>query len=133
MSPFSSEVWFDPNRGSVNLTLEGKRQVARNKNIDLGPPQFEETAREWNTLAKTTTIIEDLKKQGYAKDVGIICKMRVGPISNQEFGTYCAYLSEWYVPKSPVWQVKPIHMLQTRATEKCISMVLGTGASDSVD
>ena len=40
ISPFSSGVWFDPARYSVNLTLEGKRELARLRGIDLGPPQF---------------------------------------------------------------------------------------------
>jgi hypothetical protein len=69
-------------------------------------------------------------KDGFAKDVGIKCKMRVGLPANKEYVEYTAYLSEWYVPRSPVWKGKPMHMLQTRACEKAISLVLGTGASD---
>ena len=128
-----SEVWFDPNRGSVNLTLEGKRQVARNKGIDLGPPQFEELVRGWGEIPKVTPLVEDLKKQGFVKDIGIKCRIRVGDVKNQEFVEYICWLSEWAVPKSPVWQAKPLHMLQTRATEKAISLAMGTGASDPVD
>src|SRR3990167_2593066 len=78
VSPFSSEVWFDPNRGSVQLTLEGKRQVARNKGIDLGPPQFEELSREWTDVPKASATIDELRKQGFTKDIGIKCRMRVG-------------------------------------------------------
>jgi hypothetical protein len=130
VSPFSSEVWFDPNRASVNLTLEGKRQVARAKGIDLGPPKFEELSRTWADIARQTPLVEDLKKAGFGKDLGIKCRIRVGDPTHKEEAEYIAWLSEWYVPRSPVWQAKPIHMLQTRATEKCISMALGTGASD---
>lgn len=133
VSPFSSEVWFDPNRGSVNLTLEGKRQVARNKGIDLGPPQFEDIEREWSKVPKQTPLIEDLKKQGFLRDIGVKCRIRVGEVKNQEFVEYICWLSEWAVPKSPVWAAKPMHMLQTRATEKAISLAMGTGSSDPVE
>lgn len=133
VSPFSGEVWFDPNRGSVNLTLEGKRQVARNKGIDLGPPQFEEISRTWAEVPKVTPIIEDLKKQGFTKDIGVKCKIRVGNPEHKEFVEYICWLTEWAVVKSPVWMQKPLHMLQTRATEKAISLAMGTGASDPID
>lgn len=132
VSPFSSEVWFDPNRAVTNLTLEGKRQVARNRGIDLGPPQFTEVPRDWAEVARINENGEAAKKAGFNKDMGVKCRIRVGDIKNQEFSEYTAYLSEWYVPKSPVWQQKPMHMLQTRATEKAISMALGTGASDPI-
>jgi hypothetical protein len=130
VSPFSSEVWFDPNRATVNLTLEGKRQVARNKGIDLGPPKFEELSREWTDLPRSTPNVDALKKVGFTKDVGVKCRIRVGDPAHKEEAEYVAWLSEWYVERSPVWQAKPTHMLQTRAAEKAISMALGTGASD---
>lgn|SRR3990167_9397689 len=132
VSPFSSEVWYDPARASTNLTLEGKRQVARNRGIDLGPPQFEDLTREWSEVAKVSEAGEAAKKAGFPRDAGIRCRIRVGDPKNQEFSTYTAWLSEWYVGRSPVWQQKPLHMLQTRATEKAISLALGTGASDHV-
>lgn len=133
VSPFSSEVWFDPNRGVTNLTLEGKRQVARNRGIDLGPPQFTELSRDWSEVPKMNEAANAAKVSGFPRDIGIKCRIRVGDVKNQEFSEYTAYLSEWYVSRSPVWQQKPLHMLQTRATEKAISMCLGTGASDPVD
>lgn len=132
VSPFSSEVWFDPNRATVNLTLEGKRAVARAKNIDLGPPKFEELERGWDKIARVTETVDALKKLGFQKDIGIKCSIRVGDPKNQEHSEYIAWLSEWFVPRSPVWQAKPTHMLQTRAAEKAISMALGTGASDMI-
>lgn len=132
VSPFSSEVWYDANRASTNLTLEGKRQLLRNRNIDTGPPSFEERSREWNELPKMSPVAEELKKSGYVKDIGVTCKIRVGDPKHQEFVTYVAWLSEWYVSRSPVWVAKPTHMLQTRATEKAISLILGTGASDPI-
>jgi hypothetical protein len=132
VSPFSSEVWFDPNRASVNLTLEGKRQVARAKGIDLGPPKFAELTREWNEIPRATENADALKKLGYTKDIGVKCSIRVGDPKNQECSEYIAWLSEWFVSRSPVWQAKPTHMLQTRAAEKAISMALGTGASDMI-
>lgn len=133
VSPLSSEVWFDPARGSTNLTLEGKKQVARNKGIDLGPPQFTELSREWSELPKSSPIVEDLKKAGFAKDLGIKCKVRVGKPEHAEFSEYTAWMSEWFVSRSPVWSAKPMHMLQTRAYEKAISLAMGTGASDAVE
>lgn len=132
VSPFSSEVWFDPNRATVNLTLEGKKQVARNKGIDLGPPKFTELERDWSSLAKVGETAQACKQAGFTKDIGIKCSIRVGDPKNAECAEYTAWLSEWFVTRSPVWQAKPVHMLQTRAAEKCISMALGTGASDMV-
>lgn len=132
VSPFSSEVWFDPNRATVNLTLEGKRQVARNRGIDLGPPQFEELSREWKDVARLNDNAKAAQQAGFTKDIGVKCKIRVGDPGIKEYSEYIAWLSEWFVPKSPVWNQKPIHMLQTRATEKAISMALGTGASEMV-
>lgn len=129
VSPFSSEVWFDPNRATVNLTLEGKRQVARNKGIDLGPPKFEELSREWDKVRNSDNV-ESLKKQGFKSDVGVKCLIRVGDPKFQEYAEYIAWLSEWFVERSPVWKAKPLHMLQTRSCEKAISMALGTGSSD---
>jgi hypothetical protein len=133
VSPFSSEVWFNTNNSSTNLTLEGKRQVARNKGIDLGPPNFEEVYREWDSIPQMNETALAVKNAGFKRDVGVKCKVRVGDPKLQEYSEYTAYLSEWYVSKSPVWKAKPMHMLQTRAVEKAISMCMGTGASDPVD
>ena len=128
VSPFSSEVWFDPNRWAVNLTLEGKRTVARNMGIDLGPPAFEEVAREWVDVPRLTDTGKEAQKL-FSRDLSIKCKMRVGPVANKEHAEYIAWLSEWFVPRSPVWNAKPTHMLQIRAQEKCLTMACGTGAS----
>lgn len=132
VSPFSDEVWFDPARFSVNLTLAGKRTVARNKGIDLGPPSFEELTREWKDVSRVTDVTQAAQKAGFTKDVGVKCKIRVGDPKHQEYTEYICWLSEWYVPRSPVWQAKALHMLQTRAQEKAISAALGTGASSFV-
>lgn len=129
LSPFSDGVWFDPNRGSVNLTLSGKRELARIKGIDLGPPKFEMLTREWKDIPKVSETGEELKKAGYTKDIGYKCSIRVGDPKHGEHVDYTAWLSEWYVSRSPVWKSKPDHMLQTRATEKAISLAMGTGAS----
>lgn len=129
VSPFSPAVWFDPVKFSVNLTLEGKREVARNRGIDLGPPQFESLRREWKDIPKDTETSGEAQKAGFKYDMGCKCRMRVGDPKHGEFAEYTAWLSEWFQPKSPLWKSKPEHMLQTRATEKTISMTLGTGAS----
>src|SRR3990167_3556383 len=133
VSPFSSEVWFDADKASVNLTLEGKKQVARNKGIDLGPPTFEELVRYWKDVSRVTDAGKEAQKLGFTKDVGCKCRMRVVDPKLAEHVEYIAWLNEWFVPKSPVWVNKALHMLQTRATEKAISLVLGTGASSPVD
>lgn len=132
LSPFSDGVWFDPGKSSVNLTLAGKRELARIKGIDLGPPKFEDVSREWNAVPRMTESAEAAKKAGFTKDVGIKCLVRVGDPKNGEYAEYSAFISEWYVDRSPVWKQKPMHMLQTRATEKCISLAMGTGASSAV-
>lgn len=131
ISPFSSGIWFDPNRGSVNLTLEGKRELARLKGIDLGPPKFTEMFREWKDVRKSDTS-DECQKAGFPRDIGYKCTIRVGKPEYKEFVEYDAWLSEWYVSRSPVWKAKASHMLQTRSTEKAISLAMGTGASDMV-
>jgi len=133
VSPFSSAVWFDPQKFSVNLTLEGKREVARIRGIDLGPPSFEELSREWTAVPKMTDTADECKKAGFIKDLGIKCRIRVGDPKHAEHVEYIAWLSEWYQPKSPLWKSKPSHMLQTRAQEKAITFALGTGASSMPD
>ncbi len=133
VSPFSGAVWFDPAKFTVNLTLEGKREVARNRGIDLGPPSFQLIERKWEDLPKDTTTAQDAQKAGYRKDIGAKCKIRVGDPKNQEFSEYTAWLSEWFQSRSPVWKEKPEHMLQTRAMEKAITLALGTGASSMPD
>lgn len=131
LSPFSSAVWFDPGRNSVNLTLEGKRELARLKGIDLGPPKFEELFREWKDVRASDTA-KDCQTAGFPKDQGFKCTIRVGKPEYKEYVEYTAWLSEWFVSRSPVWKAKASHMLQTRATEKAISLAMGTGASDMV-
>lgn len=133
VSPFSSEVWFDPNRFAVNLTLEGKRQVARNRGIDLGPPTFEEITREWKDVPRISESGEEAQKAGFKKDMACKCSIRVGDPSHKEFVNYTAWLNDWYVGRSPVWKAKPNHMLTIRANEKAISLALGTGASAMPD
>ena len=132
LSPFSDNVWFDPNRSMVNLTLSGKRELARIKGIDLGPPRFERLEREWKDVPRACEGVEDAKKAGFTKDIGYKCLIRVGDPKNNEVCEYVAWLSEWMVSRSPVWKSKPEHMLQTRATEKAISLAMGTGASSAV-
>jgi len=132
LSPFSDSVWFDANKSSVNLTLAGKRELARLKGIDLGPPKFERLERPWGEIPRTSDVVDAVKKAGFTKDVGYKCSIRVGDPKNLECVEYLAWLSEWYVPRSPVWVNKPEHMLQTRATEKAISLAMGTGASSAV-
>lgn len=133
LSPFSGEVWFDASRFSVNLTLEGKRALARNKGIDLGPPEFEELSKEWKDLPRMTPAAEDAKKVGFTKDVGVKCTIRVGDPKLSEHVNFTAWLSEWFVSRSPVWQAKPLHMLTIRANEKAVTLALGTGISAMPD
>jgi hypothetical protein len=133
ISPFSDNVWFDPNRSAVNLTLSGKRELARLRGIDLGPPMFEELTRDWHTVSKMTTSGTDAKNAGFAKDVGCKCTIRVGDPAYKESVNYTAWISDWYVGKSPVWQNKPTHMLTIRANEKAITLALGTGISAMPD
>jgi len=129
LSPFGDEVFFDPSRFSVNVTLSGKKALLRVKGIDTGPPMLEELSRDWTEVPRMTKAGEEAKRDGFVRDIGCKCAMRVGAVTNKEHVNYSAWLSEWYVSSSPVWKEKPTHMLATRATEKAISLVLGTGAS----
>lgn len=133
LSPFSDEVFFDAQKFSVGITLAGKKSLARNKGIDLGPPLLEELSRDWKDVPRMTSAGEEAKKLGFQRDIGAKCTIRVGDPKNGEHVVYTAWLSEWLVGSSPVWKEKPTHMLATRATEKAISLVLGTGASAMPD
>lgn len=125
VSPFSNQVWFDAAKGTVNLTFEGKKVVARNRGIDVGPPNYERLERPWP--AGTPNPLN------HPKDFGYKCKMRVGKPEYNEKAEYMAWYSEWASPHSPVWKAKPDHMLQVRAAEKALTLALGTGASAMPD
>lgn len=133
LSPFSDNVWYDVNRGSVNLTMSGKRELARIRGIDMGPPAFEEVYREWGTVPRITSAGEEAKKAGFTKDMGVKCTIRVGDVKNNEHVVYTAWVNDWYQPKSPVWKEKPGHMLSIRSNEKALTLILGAGASAMPD
>lgn len=130
VSPFSAEVWFDPSKGSTQLTLEGKKTVARNRGLDLGPPQFENMERPWEQVPKLGEAAKEAQKAGFTKDIGVRCTIRVGPISNKEYASYDCWLSDWYVSRSPVWKERATWMLSVRSQDKCISIAMGTGVSE---
>lgn len=125
VSPLSNQVWPDLNKGTVNLTYEGKKVVARDKGLDTGPPQFTRLERTWEQVNMRQQSASDAKAAGFLKDVGFACKMRVG----KDVAEYTAWLSEWYMKSSPTWQNKPEHMLQVRCAEKTLTFALGTGIS----
>ena len=109
LSPFSNEVWFNTKNNKVNCTLEGKFKLARLAGMNLGPPQLERDPVDKSKplIAYTCTISTPNGD----------CR-------------YTATLKDWMQPKSPVWREKPEHMLQVRATEKCLSFAAGTGVSE---
>lgn len=125
LSPFSNEVWFNPQNNKVNVSFEGKQKLARDRGYNFGPPQFIREMRDKNLPAGMPDLAGDPKKE-----VGVKCRMSVSGPAGKEFAEYTAWLSEWYVPSSPVWKSKPEHMLQLRAAEKCLSFASGTGSSE---
>lgn len=133
LSPLSDNVWFDLNRGTVNVTLSGKRELARLRGIDMGPPTFEDQTRAWDSIPKITQAGEEARKAGFASDVGCKCSIRVGDPKNAEHVSFTAWLNDWYQPKSPVWKEKYAHMLAVRANEKALTLILGTGSSQMPD
>ena len=116
VNPLGKEIWIDGEKLTYNVTTEGKRNSARRKGMDFGPPAYERLTRK---LANGTD------------DIGYKCRMRVG--SRDEYVEYTAWLSEWNMPLSPMWKAKPEHMLQVRAQEKAISFASGVGISDLPD
>lgn len=117
LSPLSSEVWFDRDRWSVNVTLEGKLRLARERG-NVGPPTFEEKSRPWKAGA--------FKVAGFDQEPGILCTITV----NDKPCSYMCWMSEWYMSNSPVWKAKPMHMLQIRAYDKALAFAAGAGISD---
>ncbi len=117
LSPLSTEVWYNSQNNMTNVTFEGKLKLARLKNLNLGPPRFEEKHRAFP---------KGKQLAGFDQDLGISCKMSSG----KEDAEYTAWLSEWYVPASPVWKAKPDHMLRVRSAEKCLSFASGIGTSE---
>jgi hypothetical protein len=122
VSPFSNECWFNTQTKSINLTLEGKKKVARNMGYNLGAPKFSRETRAWPN---------PIKIQGLTEDIGITCTISVEVTGGlRENTSYTAWLSEWYMPTNPNWKSRPEHMLQVRSFEKAISFSTGVGSSE---
>lgn len=117
LSPLSSEVWFDRDRWSTNVTLEGKIRLARERGI-TGAPTFKEEKRPWKVGA--------IKISGYTDEPGITATIKAGDSDC----SYTVWLSEWYVGTSPVWKAKPEHMMRVRAYDKVLAFAAGVGVSD---
>jgi hypothetical protein len=120
LSPLSSEVWFDRDRWTVNVTLEGKIRLARERGI-TGAPSFAEVKRPWKKGAVPIA--------GYAEEPGMTATLKVGDSTCE----YTCWLSEWYVPVSPVWKAKPDHMMRVRAYDKALAFAAGVGVSSMPD
>lgn len=133
LSPFSDNVWFDTTRNAVNISTSGKRELARIRGIEMGPPQFTETSRAWDSLPKITAAGEAARKAGFTHDVGVTCTIRVGPVANKETVSFTAWISDWYMDRSPVWKERFSHMLNIRANEKALTLILGAGISQMPD
>ena len=133
LSPFSDNLWFDPAKCNVSITMSGKRELARLRNIEMGPPVFEDLTRPWENVPKITTAGEEAKKAGFKSDVGVKCTIRVGAVTNAEHVSFTAWLNDWYVSRSPVWKEKYAHMLAIRSNEKALTLILGAGASQMPD
>ena len=126
LSPFSNEIWFNPKNNKANVSFEGKLKLARDKGMNFGPPHFARVERE-----ASAALLKGLPQIGPAgKEPGIKCTITVQMGSTTEKAEYTAWLSEWYMARSPVWKEKPEHMLQLRAAEKCISFASGVGSSE---
>jgi hypothetical protein len=109
LSPFSNEVWFNPKNNKVNVTFEGKLKLARKMGLNLSPPQLtRDPIDKSKPLISYTCVIHS----------------PTGPCE------YTAVLKDWIQPKSPVWRERPEHMLQLRASEKCLSFASGIGSSE---
>jgi hypothetical protein len=109
LSPLSTEVWYNRKNQMTNVTFEGKLRLAQLRNLNLSPPKLER-------------IPEDESKPLIAYKCTI--QTPSGP------SMYTAMLKEWIQPTSPVWREKPSHMLQIRASEKCLSLAMGIGSSE---
>ncbi len=82
--------------------------------------------------ASLATAISEVVKEAqklFTEDYGITCSIRVGPVANNEHAKDTIWLSDWFVPRSPVWRERPTHMLKIRAQEKVLTMCIGTGLS----
>jgi hypothetical protein len=119
LSPLSDQCFFNKDSHKVNATLSGKKAMSRDMGLNFGPPKFERVSKPF---------VGGKKIAGFTEDIGYKCTMEVKGF--RDSAEYTAYLSEWYMPYSPVWKEKPEHMLQTRAQEKAISSASGVGASE---
>lgn len=122
LSPLSSEVWFDRDRWTTNVTLEGQIHLARERGT-TSPPAFKELKRPWR---KGSPVLF-----GYAEEPGIEATVLAGPA--QTPCSYIVWLSEWVVSTSPVWKSKPEHMMRVRAYEKALEFAGGVGVSGMPD
>ena len=121
LSPLGNETWFNAESNKVNITLEGKREIARKRGYQFGPSTFERLERPW-PKGKPKPNIQ------FEADIGYKCMLPV--VGWKTPAEYTAWLSEWYMPYSPVWRDKPEHMLQIRAQEKALSFCTGVGQSE---
>lgn len=120
----NSQIFFNVKTWTAAATYEGKRLQATDRDLDIGPPAFIRQERPW----KDVTRLPGLK---FDKDIAYTAKVRVG--TKGDVAEYTAWLSEWYMPSSPVWKERTEHMLQTRAAEKAQTMAMGSGASAMPD
>ena len=120
VSPFANHAWWNNQTNSANLTTEGKKIVARKQGFNLGAPRFDESlTRPWPKGVGVHPKESD--------DIAVRCTMSVNDKGDVD---YTAWLSEWYMPMSPVWKEKPRHMLRIRAYEKALSFASGAGISE---
>jgi hypothetical protein len=126
LSPFSGEVWFNPDTQQTATTVEGRRKLARLQGINLGPPKFTRLERDWPQQ------IPNLAR--WPKDIGYECQMKAA--GWDEPASYTAWLSEWYVGKgrgTSQWDKRPENTLQTRAMGQCLTFASGIGISEMPD
>jgi hypothetical protein len=123
--------WFDPTNWRVGSTASGLRAEARNKGIDLGPPQLERLTRPW---PEGITKINGWSKE----DFGYKCTMSVG--EKKTYATSEAWFStsaQATLDKKDMtrtlrgyWAENPDQMVQVRAQTNCIKNALGSGISN---
>ena len=132
-NPFTTEVWIDPQKKTVNPTTEGLQKTAARKNIGYEIAPFVDLDRPWPERLP--------ELPGVKKDLGVKCELHIAGKTRPV--QYTAWLSEWGVRwerdkdrkltaakwMSPQWEERTANMLRKRSYNHALEDLLGVGGS----
>lgn len=117
---------FVTEKGKIGSTVEGLKIKAEHKGVKFGHPHTTQVERPWpKGLIKKNNKGAEFS---FDIDLGWHCVMNI----DGEDCEYTAWMSEWFMPNSMVWQERPMHMLRVRSIGNCIKFSSGVGISEEL-